>query len=324
MATLTHLASRYRWELILFVGIPFIERTSRWFFIKILANFNLSLPDLICHPQICTPDYVPTFFSMWLPLLLVYLYYFRVRHLGRPILSLLWAYAFVSTTVGTVTSLPHDVIGIEWRFRAPWSWLDDIQTLIQLFILMWFARQASRISFGHALVLIGLSNFLFEFGLVMANLVFAQLEDWTPAWDIAAFALASTLFALWMLTRLDLSKEKHETDIERWLNNWDIPASGAALRRLAVRVLPRFDPAKGISKELLVALFGLNWLLHAFLSLRIWVVSDIEPGTLIEAFVVPVFVYWPLLIVLVILLAYGVRVRQLQERSPAPESTATV
>ena len=43
MPTLTHLASRYRWELMLLVGIPFINYMSRWLLIKILVNFNLSL-----------------------------------------------------------------------------------------------------------------------------------------------------------------------------------------------------------------------------------------------------------------------------------------
>ena len=211
----------------------------------------------------------------------------------------------------------------EWRFRAPWTWWNEGQTFIHLIILMWFARQASKISFSHALVLIGLVNFLFDFVLVMPNLVFVLLEARPAAFDIAAFAILVTLFAVWVLSRLNVPREKHETDIERWVGSWDIPVFGAALRRLAVRVLPLFDPARGISKELLIALFALNWLQSAYLRLRSWVVYDWELDIVIEAFVVPVFVYWPLWIVLVILLAYGVRVRQPRERPATIEPTAT-
>ena len=50
MTTLTDLASRYRWELMLLIGIPLIERTSWWLLPHILGNFNItfdvwSLPD---------------------------------------------------------------------------------------------------------------------------------------------------------------------------------------------------------------------------------------------------------------------------------------
>ena len=75
MHTLTDLASRYRWELMLLIGIPFINYMSEWLLIKILVNFNLSLADRFCPSGLnCSPDYVPPFFSIWLPLLLGYLY----------------------------------------------------------------------------------------------------------------------------------------------------------------------------------------------------------------------------------------------------------
>ena len=309
MATLVDLASRYRWELMLIIGIPVVNHMSRWLLITILANFNLSLADWFCSPHFsCSPDYVPTFFNIWLLLLLGFLY-LHVRRSGRTALTLLWAYAFVSMAVGTFISLPYQAMDPEWWSRAPWSWLDDIQTYVHLFILMWFARQASRISFSHAIVLIGLSNFLFEFGLVMLNLVFLPLEGRAGAWDIAGGSLVATLFALWVLARLDVPKEKHDTDIERWVGCLYIPVVGVPLRRLAAWALPRFDPARGINKELLIALFGLHWLLHAYLSLRYLVVYDFEPARFMMI-VLYVFVYPPLWIVLVILLAYGIRARQ--------------
>ncbi len=309
MATLTQLASRYRWELMLLVGIPFINLMSRWLLIKILANFNLSLPDWFCGPYFsCGPDFASSIFDLLLPLLLGFLYYFHVRHIRRTTLSLLWAYAIVFTAYGEAMSLLYQGIDPEWRSRAPWTWWNEGQTFIQLIILMWFARQASKISFSHALVLIGLVNVLFDFGRVMPLLVFPLLDDRVGAFDIAALAILVTIFAVWVLSRVDVSRDKHGRDIERWISSWDI-AFYSDVKRFAVRVLPRFDPAGGISKELLVALFGLNLLLYAYPSVRSWVAYEYELATIIWNMVV-VFVYSPLWTVLVILLAYGVRVRQ--------------
>ena len=117
----------------LLVGIPVIIYMSRWLLIKILANFNLSLADWFCRPYFsCGPDYVPSFFSIWLPLLLGFLYYFHVRRIRRNTLSLLWAYAIVFTAYGTASSLLLEGMDPEWRFRAPWTWWNEGQTFIHL------------------------------------------------------------------------------------------------------------------------------------------------------------------------------------------------
>ena len=300
----------------LVVGIPFIDRTSSWLLVNILANFDLSLADWFCPPHYsCIPDYVPGFFDIWKPLLLGYLYYFHVRHLGRTTLSLLWAYAFAIAAISTVTSLLNVAIDPQWWFNAPGSWWGEIHTLIFLFVVIWFARQASKISFSHALVLIGLSNFLYTFG-TLSNLVLPLLEGTTVAWDFVALNLAGILFALWVLLRLGVDREKHEKGIERWTGSWDMPIVGAKLRSLALRVLPGFDPARGISKELLVALFGLNLLLHVYWALRYWDTLHFETADSIAATVVTftqvlvAYAYAPLWTALVILLTYAVRVRQ--------------
>ena len=190
-----------------------------------------------------------------------------------------------------------------------------------MMVWVWFARQASRTGFNHALVFIGLAIAFSSTNQNVPNLVFALLEDRAVSWDFTALGLAGNLFALWVLLRLGVAREKHEPDIERWIGSWDIPFYGVTLRRLAVRVLPLFDPARGISKELLVALFGLNWLLHAYLSLRSWVVYDFELDLFTVTTVVAI-VYTPLWTVLVILLAYVVRVDEPTEDSATIEPKA--
>ena len=318
----------------LLIGIPLIERTSWWLLPHILGNFNLSLAVWPCPPDYsCLPRYVSLFLNI--SLYLLGFFYFHVRRMGRTTLSLLWAFVFVNEAVTTAVYLPSNFIDPEQALELWWAWWSGavwpqewwklfVLDLPQMMVWVWFARQASRTGFNHALVFIALAIAFSSTNQNVPNLVFALLEDRAVSWDFTALGLAGNLFALWVLLRLGVAREKHETDIERWVGSWDIPVFGAALRRLAVRVLPLFaDPARGISKELLVALFALNWLQSAYLSLRGWVVYDLELAIFIEAIVVPVFVYWPLWTVLVILLAYAVRVRQPPERPSTIEPTAT-
>ena len=149
----------------------------------------------------------------------------------------------------------------------------------------------------------------------------ALFADRADAWIWGAFYLVVTLFALWVLSRLDVSRENRETDIERWLGSWDIPFYGAELRRLAVRILPRFDPVRGISKELLISLFGLYLLPQVYFVLKIWDFYSFETAETTATTVVGI-AYAPLWTALVILLAYAVRVRQPPERPSATEPTA--
>ena len=303
----------------LLIGIPVIEQTIWWLLPHILGNFNIAF-EVWSLPALLRP-------FLNISLLLLVFFYFQVRGLRRAILSLVWTLAFVYEAVETATYLLLEVDYLEqWSAieisRPGSTWHIGLDFLPPTMVLVWFARQASKISFSHALVLIGLFIPGYVSRMIMSNFVFARFEDRAAAWDLGAFALVVMLFAVWVLSRLDVPREKHETDIERWVGSWDIPVFGAALRRLAVRVLPLFDPARGISKELLVALFGLNWLLHAYLSLRSWVVYDFELATFTVTTVVAI-VYTPLWTVLVILLAYAVRVRQPPERPSTIEPTAT-
>ncbi len=303
----------------LLVGIPIIEQTIWWTLPHILGNFNIAF-DTWSLPPLLRP-------FLNISLLLLGYFYFQVRGLGRPTLSLVWTVAFVYEAVEMATYLLLDV-----DFFEPWStieismldstWAIGLEFIPPTIVLVWFARQASRISFGHALVLIGLSIPGYGSRIIMSSLVFARLEDRAAAYDFAALALVVTLFAVWVLSRVDVSKEKHETDIKRWTASCNIPLFGAALRRFEGWVLARFDPAGGITKELIVALFGFNWLLQTYIYVKLWDFSRFEfPGSIAE--LVFTFGYSPLLTVLGILLAYAVRVRQPPERPGTIEPSPT-
>ena len=311
MATLVDLASRYRWELMLLVGIPIFEQAWWWLLPHILGNFNLSLDYWSCPPDYsCPPRFISPFLNI--SLYLLGFFYFHVRRTGRTTLTLLWAFAFVSEAVETATYLllTVDYLG-QWSTieisGSGWSWQMGLEFLPATMVLVWFARQASKISFGHALVLIGLTNFLFSFGVVISNLENALFADWAESWIWVTFHLLVTLFALWVLSRVDVSREKHQPNIERWTGGWRIPSLFAPLTRLAVQVLPRFDPASGISKELIIALIGLYLLPLVYFHLRSWVVYGFDSPIPIVLEMVTIL-YTPLLTVIVILLAYAVRV----------------
>ena len=305
----------------LLVGIPFIERTILWLLPHVLGNFNLSLDYWSCPPDYyCLPRYVSPFLNI--SLYLLGFFYFHVRRTGRTTLTLLWAFLFVSEAVTAAVYLPSSIVDFEqtrelwwaWWSGASWPqewWKTFLTDLPQIMVWLWFARRASRTGFNHALVFIGVAIALNSTPQYLAHIVFTLLGD-SPVvrWDLAVLALALTLFAAWVLIRLDLPREMHEGDIERWIGSWNIPVVGVSLRRLAVRVMPRFDPARGISKELLVALFGLNFMLYAFPDLRIAIVQDFWTTVLIA--------YRPLWMFIVILLAYVIRVDETTERKAKP------
>lgn len=321
MFTLADLASRYRWELMLLVGIPVIERTFWWLLPHILGNFNLSLAVWSCPPNYyCFPRYVSPFLNI--SLFLLGFFYFRVRRTGRTTLTLLWAFVFVSEAVNAAVYLPGSIVDFEqtrelwwaWWSGASWPqewWKTFLTDLPQMMVWLWFARRASRTGFNHALVFIGVAIALNSTPQYLAHLVLRLLED--PAvvwWGLAVPAVTVTLFAAWVLMRLDVPMEKHEGDIERWIGSWDIPTAAAKLRSLALRVLPRFDPARGIGKELLVALLGLNLLLYAYPELRIGIGQGFMTMVLIA--------YRPLWMFIVILLAYAIRIDETTERKAKP------
>ena len=153
MTTLTDLASRYRWELMLLIGIPVIEQTIWWLLPHILGNFNIAF-EVWSLPALLRP-------FLNISLLLLVFFYFQVRGLRRAILSLVWTLAFVYEAVETATYLLLEVDYLEqWSAieisRPGSTWHIGLDFLPPTMVLVWFARQASKISFSHALVLIGL------------------------------------------------------------------------------------------------------------------------------------------------------------------------
>ena len=300
----------------LLVGIPIAEYTFWWLLPHILGNFNITF-DIWSLPPFLRP-------FLNVSLILLALFYFQVRRMGRTILPLLWAFVFVSEAVNIVASPftylsdPGQIFELSESWWVRWEvsvglWSINVallqSILLTTLVLVWFARQASKISFGHALVLIGLATPGYAYqmnvpGMIVQSSVFLWFEHRVIFWDLAAFALVVTLFAVWVLSRLEVPREKHQGDIERWIRN----LNSAALGRLAIRVLPRFDPVRGISKDLLLALYGSYWILSIYVTLRFSIAPDFDIAILVKYHLVALLMSSLLFIAIPILLAYAVRV----------------
>lgn len=156
-AALSHFLSTYRWELWLVVGIPAIGLilTSAAFFQElVLADSHLRR--------------LPLSFAAgsFASLLLLAVSYLRVRDLGREFLTLLWGYLIVSSALRTVLegtlyfSVGHIFGNYDTLAIQPLSLLFLLFVYVLGFlVLLWFARQASRISLSHAFFLVVFTTF---------------------------------------------------------------------------------------------------------------------------------------------------------------------
>ena len=198
MAAIARFISSYRWELWLVIGIPTIARVTR------LNAFYLQ--DLLgIHQGFIKPGNVVP--SVVFVLLLAVSYPF-VRRLGREFLTLLWGYWVVASAIGlmvlgslftTEVTLPKAGIGVMLSLTMIVSL---ITTVVYFVALLWFARQASRLSITHA--------FFFVAFVSLASVGFVQRPDSTTAWvPIASWAVGSAialcvkLVKVWLLGNID-------------------------------------------------------------------------------------------------------------------------
>ena len=285
----------------LLVGIPLVSGV-----IGLLLVVPLIALDTLLGANPFTSSSAP--FLVVHPILLA-IVYLRVRRMRRTMLSLVWAYAIVATVIDSVVPLldSMSLIDESGQLNEPMYWLViAVKTLVPIIVLVWFARQASRISFQHALVLIGLSTALVSSGVIFPHpLVIRWGGGWPFTLGITVFTIAVKLLAFWVLTRLDYADGSDVPVIKR-----SVPLNASILSSLmnfiSTRVLPRFDPARGRYTEAIIALLGLSCLLRIGSDLRPWVGEVQELTPLIGTFTFW-FAFWA---ALTIGLTYVVRVRQ--------------
>ena len=201
MRGLADTAAKYRWELLLFIGLPLLSDTAAFevltFPIRVVLLIVRTTGVLIPVPSI---DTFGAFSLHVHALLLGVLYYLLVRRSGRRTLPLVWAYAFAATAIGAVAAWAPDL-------HSPWEWLaPGAEALAGGVVLVWFATRASRFSLGHALLLIGLSTALHGYGTVAVYLSVPWTEGNPAYWLVAILSIAQGLLAVRVLAQFDSAR----------------------------------------------------------------------------------------------------------------------
>ena len=145
----------YRWELWLVVGIPAIALILQTA-VFLPLNFLLRLEEAVTTLQALQSNVVS--------LLLLAVSYLRVRRLGREYLALLWGIVTIFSAISMVAPVTAYIGGLEnlWggslnplRLGLLISGLAGVPSLLAL---LWFARQASRLSLTHAFFLVAFAT----------------------------------------------------------------------------------------------------------------------------------------------------------------------
>ena len=205
---------RYRWELWLLFGIPAIKGVI--YHLAFVSAWEL----LECARGIC--DYGIALVSGSVGLLLLAVSYRAVRRQGREFLALLWMLEIVTSVLGLVLSGVNLAFGRETSifpvlFAIPLEIATSptgstgsevgypVTSLVYLIVKLWFARRASRISAGHAFLIIALS---FADSTLSVQPYVPYVLTWyvgTTALMYLATQVVLNVVMFWALVRFDAS-----------------------------------------------------------------------------------------------------------------------
>ena len=201
MRALADTVARYRWELLLFIGLPLVSDAAAFEVLTIPLRIVMMVVR-VTGLLIPLPS-IETFgaFSLHVhAFLLGIIYYFYVRRSGRRTLSLVWAYAFAATAIGAAAAWAPDL-------DATWQWLvPAAESLAGGAALLWFAVRASRFSLGHALLLVFLSTALYGQWTVAVYFSVPWTEDNPAYWLVSLLSVAQGLLAVWVFAQFDSAR----------------------------------------------------------------------------------------------------------------------
>ena len=202
MRTLASTAAKYRWELLLFIGLPLVSDAAAFEILTIplrLVIIVVSVTGLL----IPLPS-IETFGAFSLHVhacLLGVFYYFYVRRSGRRTLSLVWTYAFAATAIGAAATWAPDLDSTMAVACAPAS-----EAMAGGVALVWFAARASRFSLGHALLLVALSTALHSHWTVTVYFSVPWTESNPAYWLVSLLTIAQGLLAVWVFVQFDSAR----------------------------------------------------------------------------------------------------------------------
>ena len=193
------LVAAYRWELWLLVGVPAVAQITRIILI-VLASRAFGDSNTALHLSNIGG-------SLSVVLLLAFSYS-RVRALGRDFLALLWGYRIAAAILAVVIQSAVLLTTIVYPSdESPLLWI-SAQLLVYLaflpvdaFILLLFARKASRISLLHAFFIVAFASFA-------ASPIPRESSDSTLAFALSltaapVVALLLALVKVWLLGDFD-------------------------------------------------------------------------------------------------------------------------
>ena len=178
---------KYRWPLVLFLGIPIVAEISR--------SFAALVYDLSTSGS--TESYE---LSLWLPgaasfttAVVLGILYPRLPNTEQSLLRLVWSYTLVL-----------NVISVPLYFGAALAGYGDsllqvfgvymLGSLLSLLPMLWFARRASRASLNHAFFLV----------FIVGGVTLPDFSVSLPLYFEWLWRLAGSILAVWLLANFDV------------------------------------------------------------------------------------------------------------------------
>lgn len=190
--------SAYRWELWLVIGIPVVAAIVSYgaqvligFVVRPYDGYRLQLEALLLST-------LPT-------AALLVLFYARVHRQGRGLLTLLWGYSLWAAIVGMLTFgvqlLAHTVSPTTdaWEMIPRQVVIGGVAFLLDLGVLFWFARQASRRSLMHMCFLVVWAAPALGLGAFHPTSADSFLQVYIAMLVSCVVGLAMMLLQVWML-----------------------------------------------------------------------------------------------------------------------------
>ena len=178
---------KYRWPLVLFVGIPFVAEIGR---VLITLVYNLS-----------TSGYADSYEShlwmtgVWLltAAVLLAVLYPRLPNAEHSLLRLAWSYTFVLHVISVPLYFGAAIVGYGdsvWELGGVYM----LGVLLSFLPMLWFARRASRASLAHAFFLV----------FIVGGLTLPDFPGSLPFYVEWLWRIAGSILAVWLLANFDV------------------------------------------------------------------------------------------------------------------------
>ncbi len=178
---------KYRWPLVLFVGIPFVAEISR---VLTTLVYDLSTSGYADSTELAL--WVQGARSLTAAVLLGALYP-RLPNAEQPILRLAWSYTFVLHVIAVPLYFGAAIVGYGdsvWELGRVYM----LGALLSFLPMLWFARRASRASLTHA----------FFLAFIVGGLTLPDFPGSLDPYFEWLWRLAGSILAAWLLANFEV------------------------------------------------------------------------------------------------------------------------